>query len=69
VLANEKTVLPLIFAKELQTAGIRLPATRAKTYTPDELRLASDNVGVAVGPRVSSRPRIEPVRTSPCSIW
>lgn len=43
LLLDEKTVLPLSFAKELQAAGIRLPATTAKTYPSDELTLAPDN--------------------------
>src|SRR6266516_3761380 len=43
LLLDEKTALPLSFAKELQAAGIALPATAAKTYAPDELTLAPNN--------------------------
>src|SRR5712691_8530113 len=43
LLLDEKTALPLSFAKELQAAGIRLPATTAKTYAPEELTLAPNN--------------------------
>src|SRR6266566_3440018 len=43
LLLDEKTALPLSFAKELQAAGIPLPATAAKTYAPDELTLAPNN--------------------------
>jgi arylsulfatase A-like enzyme len=43
LLLDEKTVLPLSFAKELQAAGIRLPATAPKAYAPGELTLAPEN--------------------------
>jgi len=43
LLLDEKTALPLSFAKELQAAGVPLPATTAKTYAPDELTLAPNN--------------------------
>jgi arylsulfatase A-like enzyme len=43
LLLDEKTALPLSFAKELQAAGISLPATTAKTYAPNELTLAPNN--------------------------
>jgi arylsulfatase A-like enzyme len=43
LLLDEKTVLPLSFAKELQAAGIPLPVTTAKAYAPDELALAPNN--------------------------
>jgi arylsulfatase A-like enzyme len=42
LLLDEKTVLPLSFAKELQAAGIPLPATMAKAYE-HELPLAPNN--------------------------
>jgi arylsulfatase A-like enzyme len=42
LLLDEKTALPLSFAKELQAAGIPLPATMAKAYE-HELPLAPNN--------------------------
>ena len=42
ILLDEKTALPLSFARELQSAGIRLPAAMAKTFE-HELALAPDN--------------------------
>ncbi|MGN6739323.1 alkaline phosphatase family protein [Dyella sp.] len=43
VLLDENTVLPLAFAKELQSAGYQLPAHTAFTYDARELQLREDN--------------------------
>ncbi len=43
VLLDENTVLPLAFAKELQSAGYPLPAHTAFTYNARELQLREDN--------------------------
>ncbi len=40
---DEKVVLPLGLAKELQSAGIPLPATTPNAYAPGEITLAPDN--------------------------
>jgi arylsulfatase A-like enzyme len=43
VLLDENTVLPLAFAKELQSAGYPLPAHTAYTYEARQLQLREDN--------------------------
>jgi arylsulfatase A-like enzyme len=43
MLLDEKTVLPLSLAKELQAAGTPLPATAPNAYAPEELALAPNN--------------------------
>lgn len=43
VLLDENTVLPLAFAKELQSAGYKLPAHTAYTYDARQLQLREDN--------------------------
>ena len=43
LLLDEKTVLPLAFAKELQAAGARLPPTAPGAYAAGELTLGADN--------------------------
>ena len=43
VLLDENTVLPLAFAKELQSAGYQLPAHTAYTYDARQLQLREDN--------------------------
>lgn len=43
LMLDEKTVLPLSLAKELQSAGIRLPALTPNAYPANEIKLAPDN--------------------------
>ena len=43
VLLDENTVLPLAFARELQSAGYKLPAHTAYTYDARQLQLREDN--------------------------
>jgi arylsulfatase A-like enzyme len=43
MMLDERAVLPLSLAKELQAAGIPLPATTPSAYAPGELTLAQDN--------------------------
>jgi len=43
ILLDEKTVLPLSLAKELQSAGIPLPNTTPNAFPPGALALAPDN--------------------------
>ncbi len=43
MMLDEKTVLPLALAKELQAAGVALPSTTPNTYGAGELVLASTN--------------------------
>jgi arylsulfatase A-like enzyme len=43
LLLDEKTALPLAFARELQAAGVALPPTAPGAYGPGELVLGSDN--------------------------
>ena len=43
MMLDERAVLPLSLAKELQAAGIPLPATTPGAYGPGELTLAQDN--------------------------
>jgi arylsulfatase A-like enzyme len=43
MLLDEKTVLPLSLAKELQAAGIPLPATTPNAYPPGQLTLNAEN--------------------------
>jgi arylsulfatase A-like enzyme len=43
MLIDEKTVLPVALAKQLQAAGLALPATAANAYPPGELVLAEGN--------------------------
>jgi predicted AlkP superfamily pyrophosphatase or phosphodiesterase len=43
MMLDEKTVLPLSLARELQQAGIRLPALTANSYSPGEMKLVADN--------------------------
>jgi arylsulfatase A-like enzyme len=50
MLVDEKTVLPLTLAKELQAAGIALPPSTPTAYAPGELVLAEGN-GNPVEPR------------------
>jgi arylsulfatase A-like enzyme len=48
---DERTALPLAFAKELQAAGVALPPTAPNAYAPGELALGADN-----GNPVETRP-------------
>ncbi|GAC1341059.1 MAG: alkaline phosphatase family protein [Beijerinckiaceae bacterium] len=43
MMLDERTVLPLSLAKELQAAGIPLPASTPSAFAPGELTLAADN--------------------------
>ena len=43
MMLDEKTVLPLDFAKELQAAGIPLPATTPNAYAKGEIVLTAEN--------------------------
>jgi len=43
MLLDEKTVLPLSLAKELQAAGIPLPVTTPNAFAPEELTLTPSN--------------------------
>ena len=43
MMLDEKTVLPLNLAKELQSAGYHLPAFAPSAYQPGQLELAKDN--------------------------
>jgi len=43
LMLDEKTVLPLGFAKELQAAGVALPPTAPNAYAAGELALGADN--------------------------
>ena len=43
MMLDEKAVLPLSLAKELQAAGVRLPALTPNAYAPNEIKLGPDN--------------------------
>jgi arylsulfatase A-like enzyme len=43
LLLDEKTALPLAFARELQAAGVALPPTAPNAFGPGELVLGADN--------------------------
>jgi hypothetical protein len=43
MMLDEKTVLPLTLAKELQSAGYTLPASAPNAHPPGQLELAKDN--------------------------